>query len=94
MIDVYTHARAASVPGFRGHPCPRPRGSWPPPGPRLASFPRGEGRSGFETEAMFRAPRSLTKKPPKKFHLNPEPRQGVVRVCERSVVKTYPLAFL
>ena len=29
-------------------------------------------------EAMFRAARSLSKKPPKRFHLNSEPRQSAV----------------
>ena len=81
MIDRHHHPREASVPGFRGHPCPRRGGLIAAPlDPRLASFPRGGGRSDFEIDAMFRAARSLSKKQPERFRLNPEPRQNSYRV--------------
>ncbi len=76
MIHQHDSARRASLPGFRGHPCPRPGGLIAAPlDPPLAAVPRGCGRRAFPIEAIFRMARSLLKKRSERFHLNPEPRQ-------------------
>jgi hypothetical protein len=56
--------------------CPRPGGSLPPPGTPASFFPQGNERREGEIDALGGTARRLNQKQPRKFHLNPEPRQG------------------